>query len=422
MSKRIAIAIALLALAGAGTWWFQRNFEPVTEQVWVGFSGEAARDRFMAAELFLVRMGVEVSLGRSAARLGDLDKARVAVVPARRQSLVPREIETLAQWVSAGGHLIVQAESADVDDPLLEELGVPIEPQLGPESRNGSRRHDKPGARNGRSPDGTMADDEEAQAQDDPKLTRRRDRLADITLPRASEPVIVRVRQPIMLTDGARKPDFQWRDAQDGVHLASFAVDRGRVTVLSTMPFTNMLIDAHDHAGFLYHLVHWDMNAPVVRFFDWGGRRALWRWLLEQAPYAAIALALAIAAWVWRVSVRFGPIAPDPMPTRKRLLDHLAASGRFQWRRSQTDELARAAHDQAFELVRRFSPGFDRLTPQSQRDRLKALVPLSDDEAAAALDPRSAVTREFMARMHLYQRIHAVLRRRSIDSSREAPV
>lgn len=420
MKLRIGIAIALLALVGTGTWWFQRNFEPTTEQVWIGFSGDAARDRFMAAELFLVRMGVEVSLGRSAARLGDLDKARVAVVPARRQSLVPGEIDTLVRWVSAGGHLIVQAEGADVDDPLLEELGVPIAGGRAPDARNRTRRDNQSGGAPARNE--APAEDAEMEAHDDPKYTRRYGRLADIMLPKASEPIIVQVRNPIAFAPEARKPDYQWRDAHDGVHLATFVVERGRVTVLSTLPFTNVLIDSHDHAGLLYHLVHWDTSSPVVRFFDWGGRRALWRWLLEQAPYAAIALALAIAGWIWRVSVRFGPIAPDPPPTRKRLLDHLAAIGRFQWRRGQTEELSRAAHDQALELVRRLSPGFDRLPPDRQRERLKALVPLSDDEAAAALDPRNAAAREFMARMHLYQRIHAALRRRLIDPSREAPV
>ncbi len=419
MKLRIGVGIVLIALAGGFAWWFQRNFEPVTERVWVGFSGEAARDRFMAAELFLVRMGVEVSLGRSAARLGDLEKARVAVVPARRQSLVPHEIDTLVRWVATGGHLIVQAELAHVEDPLLERLGTPIRQGAADEVSDRSRRS---GKASGKARPANEAPTDEAEQTRDPKLMRRQDRLADIMLPKATEPVIVRVRNPIAFADEARKPDFQWRDANDGIHLASFAVDRGRVTVLSGMPFTNALIDAHDHAGLLFHLAHWDTNAPVVRFFDWGGRRALWRWLLEQLPYAAIALALAIAAWVWRVSVRFGPIAPDPSPARRRLLDHLAASGRFQWRRGQTDELARAAHDQAFELLRRVSPGFDRLSPERQRERLKALVKFNDEEALAALDPRSSAAREFTSRMHLYQRIHAALRRRLIEPSREAPV
>ena len=61
---------------------------------------------------------------RSLPELDTLPAQAVLLIPHRRQQLPQPRIAELLKWVDNGGHLIVEAESLGVADPLLDQLGV----------------------------------------------------------------------------------------------------------------------------------------------------------------------------------------------------------------------------------------------------------------------------------------------------------
>ena len=133
--------------------------------------------------------------------------------------------------------------------------------------------------------------------------------------------------------------------------IVQIRVGQGWVTALTAPDiFGNGSLGDADHAEALVRLVA--LAGPQSRFLI---IRAMpggfGDWLLETAWRMLIFVALLIVLALWRAIPRFGPIAADPPPQRRRLLDHLLASGRLLWSRGEHALLARAASDSALASV-----------------------------------------------------------------------
>jgi hypothetical protein len=120
----------------------------------------------------------------------------------------------------------------------------------------------------------------------------------------------------------------------------------------------------------------WELARPA----DLGGRvllaprlesPSLWRLLRAEAPLALAAGAALLLAWLARITRRFGPVAPDPEPGRKRLLDHLRAAGRYAWDRGGAERLAAQARESFLRRIARQHPDVAAL-PAADRPRVLA--------------------------------------------------
>jgi hypothetical protein len=360
--------IAVLA-ALAVLWFFSAN-ERVPVKEWVGPSGEARRNPFLAAERFTLRMGLPSRELRALTELDELPAGAVLILPNHRQAIDPRRIREIVSWAEAGGHLIAEAELPGVADALFDRLSVrrsaaPILPKPLAVERPGA------GPLNVSLHDG-----------------------AALQLPPG----------PLLLRAGVR----------DSVKLAAFQRGKGVVTVATSLQFArNRLIGEHDNAEFLWELVGLT-PAAELRFYLHPQRLSLWGFLKEQAAPVLAAGAALLALWLWHVGPRFGPVAPDAPPARRRLLDHLRASGRYYWASGLRARLVGAARDAALRRVARAHPDFATDTPELRAARLAALVGMSSAEAERfmrAAETPSGV--EFIHLMHTAQRVHRALEKGS---------
>jgi len=362
---------AVVALLGGAVWFFS-NFERVPDKEWTGYHGEARRNGFLAAERLLDRMGLRVRHLKTPIELRDLAADGTLILPARRNALAPAERDRLLAWVEGGGHLIVQSENRRLPDPVLDSLGVKRAPVKTP-----------PGQR----------------------------RPAEVRLPHAPDPLKVSFAsgQTLAAPEGAFR--VEERGATPLVH---FKRGRGQVTALTDFGFMrNAAIGQHDHAEFLWQLVRFQPGTAAVFVFDDPQKLSLVQWLVDHAWAVLAAGALLLAAWLWRIAPRFGPMAPDPEPARRRLLDHLRASGRFQWSAGGAASLAEAAREAALRRVARAQTDFAALGPAERRARLAASFDLPAAEAERVLRrARDTSPAEFVAAMRVFQRIHERLARR----------
>jgi hypothetical protein len=176
----------------------------------------------------------------------------------------------------------------------------------------------------------------------------------------------------------------------------------------------NGSIGADDHAEFLWQLVRFQPDSGGVFVFDNPEKLSLARWLADHAWAALAAAGGLLALWLWRIAPRFGPLAPDPEPVRRRLLDHLRASGRFQWSSGGAGRLAESAREAALRRVARAQADFAGLSGSERDERLGETLGLTAEDARRVLRPaQSLAIQEFVARMRAFQRIHERLSRRA---------
>jgi hypothetical protein len=196
-----------------------------------------------------------------------------------------------------------------------------------------------------------------------------------------------------------------------GLQLVQIERGRGLVTVAADLAFAeNRLIGTADHAEFLWQLAR---SLPETReFLVWSRieRLSLWQWLTEHALAVLISGAALLVLWLWRIGPRFGPIAADLPPARRRLLDHLRASGRFHWNNGGRDRLAEAAREACLARLARAHPGFASLPPRERAAQLAAYAGITETGAVRLIAPgpvgRGA---EFIALMRALQQVHARL-------------
>ena len=369
MSRTQVIVVAVIGALIAGlVWWWHETFVRVPTKVWVGASGEARLKPFLAAERFAVRMGLAAKELRSLPDIDALAPGGVLLLPSHRQALDPHRVERIGTWVQNGGHLIAEAEAYGVPDPVFDMLAV--------------RRID-------------------AKWVGDP-----------LPVPLAEGGVLkVVLRGAIGLEPPTGRLLFRAASG-DSIRLASFSRGRGIVTVASSLDFArNPQIGQNDHAALLWRLMQ-ATPATHLAVYRNPVRLSLWGFLKEHAAAVLIASAALLVAWLWRIAPRFGPVAPDAPPARRRLLDHLRASGRYYWALDLRERLLVAARDAALRRVLRAQPEFAAARPQERAAHLATLAGVSVAEAQRLLDAGGAMRgAAFIKVMHTAQRVHAALER-----------
>jgi hypothetical protein len=361
MNRVIGFGVAIvLALGFAFVFW--RYFEQVTEREYVGLQGEAARNRYLAAERFLRHSGHSVNrlLG-----LGQFDQMPSTAV--LLWSRVPSEGERarLLDWVRRGGHLILndpQSQKillkeisvgyywpeADADEPADEtadeatnttddEVPQAVDAQQGPGPEGADPTVESAPVA---APDGTTVAKHACGpgrfACAPPTLVTAGDLSFMLELDTAA-----RLRAPAGLT-----PRRSAHDESGAEVLLDYLLERGHITVLADdRYFHNDRIGDHDHAAWLSYVI----GAPErpVWFADVPLAMSLPQWLRQHAWPALLAAAMAITLGLWRALVRFGPLLPDQAPGRLSFRDHLVACGRFHWRHAAADHLLQSVEREA---------------------------------------------------------------------------
>ncbi len=366
MKGRLLVAAGVLALIGLGVLWFRANFELVPVKERVGASGEARLRPFLAAQRFAQRMGWSANELRSFPGGDSLPAGGTLLIPNRRQALDVLRIGEILSWVERGGHLIVEAELPGVADPLFDRLAIARTWVAQPAA---THKVEIPGYRT---------------------LT-------------ASLP-------------GTLTLDFSGKDTRllagtpKMARLATFAHGRGLVTAAATLQFAhNRLIGEHDHAELLWRLLSF-APGPQFQVYFHPERLSLWSFLTEHAAAALASTALLLALWLWSIMPRFGPVAPDLPPGRRRLLDHLRASGRYYWVKGLRSRLVVAARDAALRRLARAQPDFAVAPPAERASRLAALIDISPEESARFINAAGAMRgADFIKLAQHAQRVHSTL-------------
>jgi Domain of unknown function (DUF4350) len=374
-ARRLLVSGLVLVCLAAACAWFLANFERRTESEWVGFHGKARRDPWLAAERLLQRMGAKAAAVRSLPELDSLPRSATLLLPKGRQSLNLQSRRNLLNWVNRGGRLVIEAEPVNQPDPLLDTFGV----------------HRK-----------IVKIAENAKKNTADYMGRE---VVEIALPPDLEPVEVLMNRYVDLQANNALARFGDRQAT-AVLLLQYG--RGHVLAVNALDvFSNDMIGMHDHAEFLWRIVQVDSGSPNVFFFSDPKKLSLFDWLYANAWSAVAGGVLFLALWLWNATPRLGPIAPDPERARRRLLDHLRASGRYLWAHGGSQQLVDAAREACLRHIARVHPDLIDSPEPERAARLAELLGL-DAGQSHLLFAQKAPARmiDFLHAIRLYQTVH----------------
>lgn len=373
MKRAPLAALLLVALLIGGGIWFYFNFERVTDREYVGLQGEARRNPLLAATRLIERMGMKTRQVRGFAELDRLAPGGTLILARGRAGLTQAQAARVLSWVEQGGLLIVEPEHYQSRDLILDAL----------------------------------------------KLRRRELRLrpppspSEIRLPGAPAPLRVRFDFRQDLVDAERRAVSTIHDHWS-VLLLEYRHGRGRIAVLNGFSFLhNLTIGRNDHAEFAWRLVQWNPAAPEVAVAGRLAPPSLVRWLLENAWQALAIAGALLGLWLWSVMPRFGPLRPDPLPQRRRLLDHLRASGLFHWKAGGAARLTAAAREACLHNIARVHPGVAELPPAERVERIAALTRLPARDLDLALGGTVHDTRQFTTAIRTLQAMDERLTRKT---------
>lgn len=337
MRRQVWIGVGVLVLLALIAILALYSLERVTKQEPVQPGAEARRDRFLLAERTLGRLGLKSVRIAALDSTAPLPADSMLLLPARRGLVTRTALQRLLAYVEAGGHLVVESESIGIVDPVFDAFAI--------------TREEYP-----------WEDEADAYSFDFDFL-RERGKTAEYEIGMKQLAMVQMVEdgpQLAVFMHGGEALDAGsslWRagDAQ-ATRVLHFARGEGRVTAINDVRFaTNDELARGDNAEFLWQLAQVGGAATQVLIYR-GHTETLWQWLLRNALAVLLALAALLLLWLWSAMPRFGPRLPDPQPVRRRLLDHLAASGRFLWAHGQRQRLVAAGCRHARESVQQRYP------------------------------------------------------------------
>jgi len=361
---RTTTVVALCALGLAGC-------RKVSEDIEVGFQGEARRNSMLAAQRLLEHYGAEVEVTRGL----DVPEDAATVLVAEGDAFRVRgpRLDALLEFVESGGRAVVCL--GGFDEAPIDLLGA-----LG----------DEFAGMNEDFPDSALLDELDLDLRASYGYT---DGAASAPLGHDIDPVV---------SAGL----FYDSDVDDDTPVQVVRRGRGVVAVANTgQYFVNSRLADEDHAGLFMTLTGWPGTPErvAVSFTEPIGLTTL---IGDRAPWTVPAGLLLLGLWVWRVSRRFGPtlaLAPDPPGD---LRAHLARVGELLWRADHGALALRSARSLALRRLTARRPDLAHSEPAAITGAVAEEIDASAHEVERALfGSRRLDLRALQRALHILQRI-----------------
>ncbi|MBC5763698.1 DUF4350 domain-containing protein [Ramlibacter albus] len=390
MSREAITRWVFAALAIAVAVWLVNATEWAEVEVPRPPRGEAARNPWFAASL-LVR-----SLGGRAERQLNLEAMPPRdirlVLDARPWHLFPERAQQLQQWVESGGNLVLPATVAS--DQALRWIPVafsnpPKETENAPRTRS-------------RVP---------AEEQGCRTLRERAPPAAA-----ATEPLKVCAYPYWQILSAREGTAPLWAlEGPRGIEVLRVAVGRGTVTVHGPWGLLhNRDAVRHDHALVVADTLQL-RRGSVVWFVGEESREPLLPWLWNRAWPALLMGLLALAAWVWRSAVRFGPVGAAPATQRRSMREQVAGTAAFL-RRHAPGALQDAQVRALAELARTRVAGFTSLGDPASLARVAKAAHVPAGPLADALRGGAPTPKTLPARLEVVEHARRRLQPRNTDA------
>lgn len=349
-----AIALGLLLCYAIYDFFTTHERKEVTE--YTSFKGEARDNPLFAARLFLKEMGIPAKDKSDLQSIGNHypNTNTIIILDTHRSTLSEEKIEQLLSWVEKGGHLITpvsvdhtinkflttdednddkevkcyeeDSECFYSDDSLQEALNITVTKSIFIEA-------DK---------DDTKTNDDDFEI--DPTTTyfdaslfsnSRSHRVFNIQLDNAPKPLTLTINPSFnSITSNEENENKYELLIHDDLFMLQREHGEGMISLISQSDiFENQLLRESDNAQIFWYLVHSHHQQPSeVWLFHNDDMPNLLSILWRYGWAVILSLAGLLAVWLFQSAQRFGPMIPKQAIARRRLMEHIEASGQYFWK------------------------------------------------------------------------------------------
>lgn len=402
----------LLAVLAAGLFYlFSQTLERYEEPVDMGWSEDARRNPFLAAEQFLDNRSMAVESSDRLDVLDRLTRDSTLVISNANHVLSRQRAADLVDWMESGGHVVVAAQVLSEDEPdvLLSYFEISKHPvdettDEQPEGSDDSEQKSDPNQSLREALE--QVGEDTRREQEDKRLrseavkqewnvaetTRHREALSspENLMPLSFEGLDYVLEADfsgggslshpaLYLEEGEEYSGYQpfyWAGNEQAIGFMQMDVGEGLLTVMADLNlWTSSQINLFDHAYLLQLMtdssdqVIFLYGALVPSLFD-----LLWRHFYE----LMIALLALMAAWLVYRTRRFGPVAEFSTTGRRSFGEHIQAVGNFLWQEKMADRLVNAVRRDIWHGLQKSYPGSERF---SEEDKLRKLTEVSGMDA-----------------------------------------
>ncbi|TQV72386.1 hypothetical protein FLL45_19435 [Aliikangiella marina] len=368
--------------------WFFKSFNKVPVEIPLGYSSEAKRNPFLAAEKFLQKVSIkfesrsdfglfdelsardDTSGEQNDSFLGEFD---TVLINGSRIGMSTLRRENMKRWIENGGHLVLVAtelyeyEFESSRDKFLDEVGL---------------RYYETGS-------------DYDYYEDEGNLTL-------LNFEDAEQPTEIHFHGTGYIEDTSGDASFI-AGPQDVDQFIQYPMGEGLLTVVIDFSiFRNGRIRQHDHAMFLAQLIG---NSPKAWLVYNREQPSLLSMMIQHGPLMLISslalLFLILIGQLWRR----GPAKQDTPPVQREIMQHIAAAGEFSFR---TDQGNRLLHDLMESIHNRMGQlvfGYQRLTPQKQIIKLSHITGIDKNELAGLWQIENENQDTFVQKVQLIQEI-----------------
>lgn len=408
---RFILLISLALIAGNISLFFIL-FEKKITIYNIGYSTEARQNSLLAAQRFLKRMGIPVeSVEILPPMLPSSDAiflpapSDVIVLITKRLAIDHHARNNLLAWVNNGGHVILSAipkstppsappspeRTKTASDLFLEALNIATIEQ-------------------------NIDDDDDIKTANVIFPTK----TINVTFPGKDGVIRVQHSTSRFRLQSNNEHFRSLAGDQHGDFVVSGKLGNGRVTIITNhYVLDNHFIGKSDHAQFLLEMVM--LAGRPNRVWLVGGITKiaeiaeddmpnLHTWLWQHTRELMLSIAILIAMTLLTVSRRFGPILNIQPPTRRRLLEHIQASGQFLWQHHCHEQLLTGMQNNLKHEIRIRHPGIQETKTSSTAAKLSTFVDMTTGEIKKVLgEIRINNEEELITTVRLYERLRKQL-------------
>lgn len=300
ISKPTWVMAGVSIAIGLSSYWFFSNFTKTPVEKNKGYSVEARRNPYLAAEKFLNSNNIEFEQ-RKNFKLFDAELAQFdsVMINGSRIGMLQDTRLKMKQWVEKGGHLILLAtevfnyEKSTSRDQFLDNLGLRY-----------------------------YSDDDIYYDYDSDE------RITKLKFDDYEETTWIDFYPQGYLDDTSGDATFT-AGSEQADYMVQYQLKEGLVTILADFKiWNNYNIEQQDHAIFLQQLAG---TSPKVWFIYHRIQPSLMSLAFDQMPYVIISATVLLVLILFSNLWRQGALKPNVPAIQRKIMQHIQASGTFHY-------------------------------------------------------------------------------------------